>query len=414
MNTTDGNSQLTPYGTTGTGFSLGPTSPDKNGTPGPPRNVVEALYREGYRFDFFQAVRLLEKMAPTRRPVGRQGTVTDEVVRFRVPAALDFPPSAIHQIVPSTDEHGTAEMWVNFMGLTGPSGILPRHYTEMLLRRHLDFRGDERYVLRDWFDLFNHRLISLFYRAWEKYRFWIAFDRGEHLRQRPDPFTLCLRSVVGLALPSLHDRLRVRIPSTHSKSPTVRVRELDQIDDLSVLGFAGVFSQRPRNALNLQQVVSRYFLVPVQIKQFQGQWLELEPDDQLQLGSPDAAPLGGGAVLGSRVWNIQGKFRVRLGPLSYEQFSEFFPDASPTPHRKLFFLLSQLVRLYVGPQFDFDVQLVLRRSDVPPTTLGSDTNAGSRLGWNTWLCTNPPTCDAEDAIIAGCDGTSLAPVASNR
>lgn len=369
-----------------------------------PIRLDEQLFQEPYRFEFFQALRLLQRLAPERRPVGRQGSSGNEIVRFRVPATTAFPASSILQIDPPTEQQPIAHMWVNFMGLTGPSGVLPRHYTEMLVRRHIDFRGPERYVVQDWFDLFNHRLISLFARAWEKYRFWIAYERGEYLRETPDTFTQCLRSLIGLGTPALHHRLQVSVPNLPAQEPAQATR----VQDLSLLRYAGLLAQHPRSAANLQALLADYFLVPVEIDQFQGQWLELEEDDQLQLGSTEpTAMLGTGAIVGPRVWNVQGKFRVRIGPLTYSQFCAFFPDHTPTSQRKMFFLLSQLVRLFVGPEFDFDIQLTLRREEVPPTRLAADDAIGPRLGWNTWLCSSPPEQDAQDAIIPSQEVTTL-------
>lgn len=365
-----------------------------------PVNLDEQLFDRPYRFEFFQAVRLLERLVPGRRPVGRQSSAGNEVVRFRVPATTAFPASPICQIDAPSEQQPEAHMWVNFMGLTGPSGVLPRHYTELLVRRHIDFRGPERYVLQDWFDLFNHRLISLFHRAWEKYRFWIPYERGEYLRETPDGFTQCLQSLIGLGTPALHHRLQVSIPELPETRSARQATAEAKIQDLSLLRYAGLLSQRPRSAANLEALLTDYFLVPAEVQQFQGQWLELEDSDQSQLGSNEpTAMLGTGAIVGPRVWNVQGKFRVRLGPLSYEQFCAFFPDRAPTKSRKAFFLLSQIVRLFVGPEFDFDIQLTLRREEVPPTRLAADDEIGPRLGWNTWLCNSAPAEDAEDAVI---------------
>lgn len=371
-------------------------------------NVDERLFQEPYRFEFFQAVRLLERLTPQRRPVGRQASSGSEIVRFRVPATMAFPASQILEIDAPTEQQTTAQMWVNFMGLTGPSGVLPRHYTEMLVRRHIDFRGPERYVLQEWFDLFNHRLISLFYRAWEKYRFWIPYERGEYLREIPDTFTQSLRSLIGLGTPALHNRLQVTAGTIPERVSTKPKAIPARIQDLSLLRYAGLLAQRPRSAANLEALLADYFVVPVKVEQFQGQWLQLEDDDQSRLGSNEpTAMLGTGAIVGPRVWNVQGKFRVRLGPLTYQQFCAFFPDRSPTSQRKTFFLLSQLVRLFAGPEFDFDIQLTLRREEVPPTRLAADDEIGPRLGWNTWLCSTPPEQDAEDAVIPGQEVTRL-------
>ncbi len=373
-----------------------------------PLNLDKQLYDKPFGFEFFQAVRLMEHLEPERRPVGRQGSAGNEIVRFRVPATLAFPASSIHQIDAPTEQQPVAEMWVNFMGLTGPSGVLPRHYTELLVRRHIDFRGPERYVLQNWFDLFNHRLISLFYRAWEKYRFWLPYERGEYLRKTPDTFTQCLRSLTGLGTPALHNRLQVLVPTLPENRSTGQETAPARIQDLSLLRYAGLLGQRPRSAANLESLLADYFVVPVQVRQFQGQWLELEDSDQSRLGSNEpASMLGTGAIVGPRVWNVQGKFRVRLGPLSYEQFCAFFPDHNPTNHRKAFFLLSQLVRLFAGPEFDFDIQLTLRREEVPPTRLAADDEIGPRLGWNTWLCNSPPETDAEEAVIPSQEVTRL-------
>src|SRR5262249_53650386 len=138
-------------------------------------NVAERLFTEAYAFDFFQAVRLLERVQPQRRPVGRPGSPRDEIVRFRARLSLAFPPSPIYELI-RPGENIAPAMTVNFLGLTGPSGVLPRCYTERLLIQDRDFRGPERYSLRAWFDLFNHRMISLFYRAWEKYRFHLFHE----------------------------------------------------------------------------------------------------------------------------------------------------------------------------------------------------------------------------------------------
>ena len=150
------------------------------------RSVEQRLFDEGSAFDFFQAVRSCIGLHPDRARVGRAGPPAQEAVRFRVLPSLSFPPSSIHEL--RARRPGAARsrrMTVSFLGLTGPSGVLPRHYTEQLLPARTRPQGPENGALRDWLDLFNHRMISLFYRAWEKYRFWIAHERGG--RQRGEP-----------------------------------------------------------------------------------------------------------------------------------------------------------------------------------------------------------------------------------
>jgi type VI secretion system protein ImpH len=286
------------------------------------------------------------------------------------------------------------------MGLFGPSGVLPRHYTELLIRLQRNSKGPERYLLRDWLDLFNHRLVSLFYRAWEKYRFVLPYERREFERIEPDLFTQCMLSLVGLGMPPLRNRLTITAGSLGGSDGPERV--LARVDDLSVLYYGGFFAHRPRNAISLQALVRNYFGIPTAVIQFQGQWLALEPQVQTQLGISDGnCELGVSSVAGDKIWNVQNKIRIRLGPLPYERFLDFLPDLNPTPQRKDFFSLVQLVRLYVGPELDFDVQLVLRAEDVPEAQLTGDGTIGSRLGWNTWVRNLPAQSDADDGVFPG-------------
>jgi len=386
--------------------------------------VSTRLLREPYRFDFFQAVRLAERMARERqlpspvagegqgvrggRPVGYEGSPREEAVRFRALPSLSFPPSAVHEVrkpqtseVSPTSEVSVApdeplplEMVVTFMGLTGPQGVLPHHYTSLVINRV----RKRDFALRDFLDLFNHRAISLFHRAWEKYRFALGYERallaGDQQRL-PSPvagegpgvrggdapedlFTQCLFALVGLG--------------------TGGLRRRNQFDDDVFLYYAGLFAHYPRSALSLEQMVADFFQLPVAIRQFQGQWLRLGDDDLSCLPSARRpaglnTALGTNVVIGERVWNIESKFRLRLGPLSYRQFCAFMPSA------ELLRSLSHLVRCYAGPQFDFDVQLVLKAGEVPWCRLGGDGTDPSRLGWNTWVRCAEFRYDVDDAVF---------------
>ncbi len=379
----------------------------------PPRaaTLEERLFLEAFSFDFFQAVRLLEKLQPAGRPVGYGGPPEEEVVRLRALQSLDFPPSAIHHLEPAGDALPVPALTVTFLGMTGPSGVLPRHYTELLLRLQRDARGPERTALRAWLDLFNHRLLALFFRAWEKYRFWIPYERGEYRHRDPDPFTLSLFSLVGLGTPALRNRLRVAVPE--GQGALARERALARIDDLALLRYAGLLSHQPRCAVSLEALLGSYLKLPVQVQQFQGQWLRLDADSQSAVGGtgPPAA-LGVNTVVGERIWDVQARIRIRLGPLTYERFQEFLPDRAPVPRRKLIFLVAQLVRLYVGLEVDVDVQLVLTASEVPTIQLGPAPavgrgGLGSRLGWNTWSRSRPMQRDAADAVFQVAEGVWL-------
>jgi type VI secretion system protein ImpH len=376
-----------------------PPGSDPAGRPAPSgrreRTVAERLVEESYAFDFFQAVRLLERINPQRRLVGRAGPPAEEVARFRAHLSLSFPPSAIYELQPASALLPPA-MTVAFMGLTGPSGVLPVHYTELLLRLQAEAKGPEKNALRAWLDLFNHRLISLFYRAWEKYRFYVPYERGEHAGREPDPFTCCLLSLVGLGAAPLRNRLRVCVREADGE------RVLRRLPDLALLHYAGFFAQRARNVSSLEALLRGYFGLPVDVRQFQGQWLPLDIANRSRIGTEGGHnALGVDVVAGDRVWDVQGKFRIRLGPLRYAVFTAFLPDRAPVRERKAFFLLCHLVRLYAGPDLDFDVQLVLKAEEVPECQLPPGGDGGPRLGWDTWLRSETLPHDAEDAVFEG-------------
>ncbi len=334
-------------------------------------SLEQILYQEGYRFEFFQAVRVLERLRRAQFPVGRDAVPASEVVRFHSLVSLTFPPSAIHDVSRADDSAGSAQMIVAFMGLMGLNGVLPRHYTELLLERvrYKDF------ALRDFFDIFNHRIISLFYRAWEKYRFPIAYERAR--LQSPasyDPLSLSLFHLIGLGTEGLRGRLR--------------------FGDEALLYYSGLVSQQPRSASALGAVLQDYFEVPVVVEQFIGAWLPLEQENRTRLKSAEANNvLGATAILGSKCWDQQAGFKLTIGPLSFKQFRELLP-----PERR-FRSLVELTRFFVGLTLDFDVQLVLKAAEVPGCRLTKPGPEALRLGWSSWLKTKPFSKDAADAVL---------------
>lgn len=333
-------------------------------------SLEQLLFEEGYRFEFFEAVRMLERLYSERRPVGRDASPSREVVRFHSHLSLNFPPSAIHEISRTDDGNGQPQMSVAFMGLTGPQGVLPRHYTELLLERtrHKDF------TLRDFLDIFNHRFISLFYRAWEKYRFPLAYERAVLRGQDYESLSLYLFDFIGIGTRGLRGRL--------------------DVEEDTLLFYAGLLAQQPHSASALEAALGDYFGVPVRMAQFTGEWLPLSKENRSSLGLKGANnSLGVSTVLGSRFWDQQAKFRTRIGPLTFRQFSEFLPSGSG------FQPLVQLTRFFVGQELDFDVQLILKGAEVPYCRLGRAGDDTVRLGWSSWLKTREFGHDADDAVL---------------
>lgn len=365
-----------------------------------PLTVEQRIFEEGYVFDFFQAVRILHWLRPDRPRVGHGGPLPAEPVRFRALSSLSFPASAIYEISRSENPDVADVMIQTFLGLTGTSGVMPRHYTELMMRMDRERRDPERYVLRDWFDMFNHRMTSLFYRAWEKYRPFLSFERSRGDVSSRDLFTFAMLCFVGLGQPSLNGRLTVK--ARHPESDDLRETTLAHVDDLALVYYGGLVAQRPRSAVALESILGDYFQIPARVQQFQGEWLLLDPANQTRLGCDDGNNLlGYNALAGSHIWEIQSKFRVRLGPLTYSQFLDFLPDFSLSPQRKSYFVLGHLVRFFVGPDLDYDVQLVLQADEVPECQLPPAGADGPALGWNSWLLSEPLPSDPEDAVFAG-------------
>lgn len=324
----------------------GPQNPLVN-----PTSLQQELADHPGRFEFFQAVRLLHRLLAEREPVGTFARPSREVVRFVVNNFLGFPPSQIQRL--EWTEDAMPRMSVNFFGLTGPMGVLPHRYTELIRERN---RAKDR-GLQDFFDLFNHRLISLFYQAWEKYRFYVGYERD-----REDRLSRCLMSLVGLGTPSLEDRQPVR--------------------DEAFLFYSGLFSLQPRSAVALEQILADYFNVPVEVEQFVGTWRTLDQTDQCRmLGDiPYSDQLGVGAIAGDEVWDRQSRARIRLGPLTASQYQSFLPNGSAWEP------LRSLTRFFSGNEIEFELQLVLKQADVPPCKLGrSEADSPPILGWFSWV-----------------------------
>ena len=342
--------------------------------------LEDALFARGYEFEFFQAVRLLARVFPGRKPAGSTARPEEEFVRFGQLAScsdvkearlsLAFPASAVQIIERGAGPNSPVQMTVAFFGLSGVQGVLPLCYTEWMIAR----RAAKDDTLAAFFDLFNHRLISLFYRAWEKHRPAVLYELAAARKQQPDPFTQYLYDLIGMGTAGLRGRMRVR--------------------DESLLLYAGLIAQRPTAASTLRGILRDHFGLPTEIDQFAGGWHELEEADRCYL-APELMRnrLGAAACLGTEVWNQQSMFRIRLGPLPLERFLEFLPNCSAMAK------LVELTTYLVGQAMAFDVQVVLKAEDVPYARLADTGDDAPRLGWIGWLKTAPFESAAGDAIF---------------
>jgi type VI secretion system protein ImpH len=313
---------------------------------------------------FFQAVRLMERLYPDRKPVGLFVAPNQEVVQFSSFPSLAFPASEIQDLQMGKD--GRPQMLVNFMGLSCAVGVLPHAYTEYLLERH---RAKDRSTT-EFFDIFNHRMISLFYRGWQKYRFYIAYERTG---ASDDVISARLLDLVGLGNNSLMHRM--------------------EIEDEACLFYAGLLSERRPTAQGLKQLIEDYFDVPVDVEQFTGVWRRLPMQNRTFLRDTGVfcEQLGMGTIVGDEAFDQHGAVTLRLGPLSFERYQEFLPGARA--HAEL----RAWLRIYANREFDFVIRLVLERDEGPRMKLGEDGAAASRLGLVSWVKNRALTRDPDEA-----------------
>jgi type VI secretion system protein ImpH len=340
----------------------------KGGTGNPAVANIEIesrLRHEPCAFEFFQAMRLLERFFPDRLPVGGFGLPSSEVVRMATHPSLAFPASEIQSLQWDTDQNPL--MSVNFMGMTGLQGPLPLWYTEMALQQLRS--GDAS--LRDFLDIFNHRTLSLFYRAWQKYRFGIGYERGDR-----DTFFVNLLALIGLGTPGLIGH--------------------QGIFDEALIFYSGLLAQHQRSQGALEQLLSDYFEIPVEVDQFIGAWYRLAPDIQCRMDDDEfpSQELGKGAVLGDETWDQQSRVRIKLGPLSLAQYHEFLPTGSA------FKQLQALTRFYSNDELDYEIQLILQREEVPGCALGPELDRAPQLGWVSWVKSEEMSMNPADTILS--------------
>ncbi|HEX3748166.1 MAG TPA: type VI secretion system baseplate subunit TssG [Bryobacteraceae bacterium] len=310
----------------------------------------QSLFREPYEFDFFQAVRVLGWLNPDKAPVGRYNHPQNELLRIGANPILHFPPSAIHAL---TERPGARpEMVINFMGLIGPLGALPIYVTELISQR---LRAKDRSMLA-FLNIFNHRLTSFFYQAWEKNHFTVTYERGHG-----DPLSDGLFALIGFGTKGLRNR--------------------QPVEDEAFIYYSGLFALMPKSPLALESVVGDYFDIDVETEPFVGVWRSLAPADLCEFGgpAPESTQLGFGAVVGEEVWDQGSRVRLKLGPLPFDRYRDFLPTGKEWP------VLKALVRSFCGNDIEFEVQLILRREDVPPFELRSPEEGSLCLGWQTWF-----------------------------
>jgi type VI secretion system protein ImpH len=309
---------------------------------------------------FYQTMRLIELACPDRPRLGRSARPAQDAVRLGQDPDVVFAPATLADW--ETRDNLPPRLLVRFFGLFGTDGPLPLHLTEYARDRKRLARDP---TLQRFADMFHHRALCLFWRAYADSRPTVSFDRPQD-----DRFATYVGSLIGLGMEPLRDR--------------------DAMPDLTKLHFAGRLANRTRNAEGLGAILSAFFAVPVRIFTFIGAWLRLEPRDRTRLGeSREVATLGASVLLGSRVWSRSQKFRVVFGPLDLADYLRLLPGGAS------FHRLIPIVRTYAGDTLLWDVNLILKQPDIPRTVLGRQ----GRLGWTTWLLPRRSEADAADLFL---------------
>ncbi len=352
-------------------------------------DFLTQLAFETWNYDFFQAVRRLDALSPDQKGIGLSDRVEEDAVRFCQQPTLAFPPSSLNRYDPPTDRT-PGRLFVAFFGMLGPHGPLPLHLTEYAHERELHAKDK---TFSRFLDVFNHRLASLFYRAWAVNQMPASYDRSmaaaginpaaikpeqrdAALLEDDDPYALYIGSLIGLGMDSL--RLRDRVP------------------DIAKLHYAGRLAAGAPGPEGLRAILQDYFGVPVLIEEFAGHWLTLPESAHCRLGGDPVdrgpASLGGplgGAVAGRRVWDCQGKVRLRLGPMKFDDYKRFLPTENAARR------LEAWIRNFVGEEFAWEADIILMKDDVPPTRLGM----GAALGWTTWNYSGAAEEDRADLTL---------------
>ena len=322
-------------------------------------DLENSLQKEPYRYDFFQVMRLLECVYKDKFRFGQsQRPSLEPPIRLGQEISLAFEAATLtslgwrkKSLVPVLKQR--------FFGLFGTNGPMPLHLTEYIYER-IHHYGDR--TLESFSNMFHHRMICLFYRAWANNEPTVGFDRPE-----TDRFATYVGSLAGFGEESL--------------------RERDAMPDLAKLYYTGFLASRTKSAEGLRALLSDYFRLNVSIEQFVGEWLDIAESDLTRLGtSQRTGELGISTVLGSRVWACQHKFRICFSDLTLEQYLSLLPTGYRLGQ------LTSIVRNYIGDELSWDVNLVLKKAEVPSAQLGETTH----LGWTSWLGERKCEYDADD------------------
>jgi type VI secretion system protein ImpH len=333
--------------------------------------LIRQLPAEAGRLPFMQLVYLLRRVDPDAVAPGGVGPASGENLRFRASTSMAFAPTDVESVEEVTSQPDPWEpprtqvrVTVNFLGLYGPASPMPNHVTEDILQSGAD--GDQ---VRDFLDIFHHRLISFVYRAWERVRPHLLFNPDG-----TDAFTRRGLSFLGLG--------------------TAGATQALPLAPVSLLRAAGLFSDQRRSAAGLEGLLrDRLPGVGVEVASCVEAQVRIPQDARVSLGR--FGRLGEDARLGETVQDLAGSFRVSLGPLTLERYRALLPD------REELSRLVALIRFYAPDTLQFSLRLLLPGNMAVPLRLSPQ--ADLPLGRMSWLL-SPGTTDVKlDLSTRGLD-----------
>ncbi len=340
-------------------------------------DALHVLSDPDQKVSFFGALRMLQAIQPGKARLGYSRLAEEDVVRIDQALFLEFARTEVTEVgVVSTQDQGFAPRIVEAaVGLLGPNGALPYVWTEHAWElAHGPYRAlrDESFLA--WINVIQRRQLALLFRAWSDTQATVSADRPNEAHPLGDR----LRALAGIAHGDMDKR--------------------DRIEPGFKMAFAAAFTRRVRNPQPLASLLSRYFDAPVRLEEFVARWLDIPADQCTRVGQQFNV-LGHDAVAGARVWDCATRFRILIGPLPLRRYRQFLPNG------EAYLELADLVSLYVGPEFDWELVPILEAQQVPISWLG---NQGLLLGWSSWLGVRYEETDAGDL------GLTMVPVLGNN
>ncbi len=317
--------------------------------------IINDLIQHSHNYSFFQAVRLLDDYHRLQKTAEGRTELKQTLIQFSVNPALDYHDSDLDSIeITQTEGQVKAKLQVNFMGLYGASTPLPVFYSEAIIQAD---EGDDH--SKDFMDLFNHRMISLVYKCWEKYRYYLNYKKGN-----TDQFSNWMFSLMGM----------------YKSDDIVDLRNDSDIQWHKLLPSLAMLGMRCHSKSIIESILKSYFnWQNIRIKSNIKRYVYIDEEQQNRLGLQNAV-LGDDLVLGAQIEDRSGKFRVIISKLPYHLFCQFLPDGD------YHLGLKKLINFLLRDQLDYDIELQLLIPEVPTLRLGY--NCNEKLGLTTWIGEN--------------------------